>query len=162
MKVDNMNFMAKLPFAKVAFGLFGGAICGLMTVSMLMFCGCEKQTPEAEKVATPEVDKYDTPKSRMDDPIYVQAITEQNVKRDAIAERLAKAREEFRAAKAKGDAELTLVKSNALMAVCEEFEANRQETIKLVRARILREQQAIKAKAAREGEKSAADKKEEK
>lgn len=132
MKKWNNRFLAKrVLVASLTLGLF--------------VVGCSKEESQEP------TDPYNKPYSRMEDTAYTNALQERMAKRLDIFKRIQEVESEIKKAEANdpksSEVEALRVKRAALE---DEFRANRKQTEQLIRARIIRENAAIEARAARE------------
>ena len=99
------------------------------------------------KSAAPEEEKYDTPYARMHDPVYLKQLDELRAEQKEVAKRLVEARAARDAAKEKGEDSQEYRDALAKMeAAIKDFNINRVNSQLVVRDRIMRENNAIKAK----------------
>jgi len=114
---------------------------GLIAAAIAMVvCGCERK-PE---VPAPAADPYDTPYARMTDPVYTNLLVQQRQEQTDLASRLAKAKGDYAAARAK---DAKSAETLALKAEVEKLKLklaqNHSNSLALVRARIRQENAAI-------------------
>lgn len=117
-----------------------------LAIGALVISGCGK-----DEEPQPVIDKYDTPYARTKDPEYKAKIKERLQARNELMSRASKLNEELMAERAKDPESARVKEIEAEMKKLSEDMANRRKKDQMmVRDRIIREQNAIKAREARE------------